>query len=411
MLRGDLRTYVESTRVAAQRYQGMFSWRDYLSMLHAFGAHQQGWNGFTALADRYGQPEIWISALIGHRMAGTTSEQLRQWLLSEPVKGSHFLGRSYSADYALLWSSVDRDPLPNLPQLLDLLQGPSQALVDSDGFSTTRPSWSQAGVNDLFSPSEFRRSARVKLPPDTPVRHERTMFADAYVDLRAGRYLQAVRKFDDLAAHYALELESERYVLPYFAYASAKSGDPLHLEEYLRAAQVGDDFEAFLARAFFEGLHGRKEEALLDLKAAFDNRLMENTQPITSEYRYAEACEWLYNETHEDAYRQRALEWARIQERVRPQISWIYTLEARLLKPGPERTRALAMSLYFDPQATVVASISSRAKAELQRWLDQNNPFTHLPATGKPDEGELTTTVWREQGTRRLINSPDQVFR
>lgn len=409
MLRGDLRGFVESTREAAQRYQGMFSWRDYFAMLHALGEHQAAWSGFTALADRFQQPEVWISAVVGHRMAGTTPEQLQQWLRSDPVKSSHFFGRSYSADYALLWSSMDRDPLPNLPQLLDDLQGPSQALVDVDGVSTVRPSWSQEGVNQLFIPSEFRRSARVKLPPNTPVRHERTLFADAYVALRAGRYSEAVRKFDDLAAHYTLETEGERYVLPYFAYASARAGDPLHLEQYLQQARVGGDFEAFLAEAFFKGLHGRKQEALEYLKAAFYNRPMENTQPIISEYRYAEACEWLYNDTHEDAYRQRALEWARIQEQVRPEMSWIYTLEARLLKPGPERSRALAMSLYLDPQAKIFASLSTAEKTEARRWLDQNNPFTHLPANGTPDAGRIATTNWRDGENRQLLDRADQL--
>lgn len=217
------------------------------------------------------------------------------------------------------------------------------------------------------------------------------MFADAYVDLRARRYADAVKKFDELAAHYSLDLSSERYVVPYFAYASAKAGDPLHFEEYLSNPRVGGDFAAFLAGAFFEGLHGHKADALDFLKAAFYNRPFGNTDPIFSEYRYAEACEWLYNDTHEDAYRQRALEWARMQQRVRPHLSWTYALEARLLAPGTERTRALAMTLYLDPRARVVESLSAKEKSDLTQWLDRNNPFTHQRAVSDHVEQHLGT--------------------
>jgi hypothetical protein len=63
-------------------------------------------------------------------------------------------------------------------------------------------------------------------------------------------------------------------------------------------------------------------------------------------------------------------------------MSWTYALEARLLTPGPERTRALAMTLYLDPRAKVVASLSDKEKSDLTHWLDKNNPFTHQRPAG-----------------------------
>ena len=206
MLRGDLSGYLRASFEAAQRYQSAFAYRDYLCMLHALGLHQQAWAGFNALAERFSQPEVWVSALVGQRMAATTPEQLRQWLLSEPIKHAHFLGRSFSADYAILWSSMDRGPPSDLPALLDELQGPSKATTESDGLSTVRPSWTREGALELLIPSDFRRAVRKPAPVGSTVRAERTMFADAYVDLRAGRYADAVEKFDELAAHYSLDL-------------------------------------------------------------------------------------------------------------------------------------------------------------------------------------------------------------
>ena len=384
MSRGDVLGYLKASVEAAQRYSSPSSYRDYLSMLHALGSHQAAWAGFNGLAERFEQPEVWVSAFVGQRMAATTPDQLTQWLLGGQIRHAHFLGRSFSADYAILWNSIDREPPSNLPQLLDDLQGPSRATIDDDGLSTIRPSWRQEGSFDLLMPSQFRRTLRKRSAVGSTVPWERTLFADAYVELRHGHYAEAVQKFDALAAHYPLDTPDERYVIPYFAYASAKAGDPLHFEDYLRSAQVGGDFAAFLAAAFFDGLHGHKAQALEDLKAAFYNRPLENTDPIFSEYRYAEACEWLFRDTHEEVYRQRALEWARMQQRVSPQLSWAYALEARLLAPGPERTRALAMTLYLDPLSKVVDSLSVKERSDLNQWLDRNNPFTHQRSAPNP---------------------------
>ncbi len=391
LLRGDIPSYVASCSRAAQSYQASFSYRDYLSMLHVLGLHEQAWSGFGALAERFSQPEVWVSALVGQRMTATTPDQLRQWLLSDPIKKAHHAGQSLSADYALLWSSMDRIPSADLPQLIDQLQGPSKATTESDGLTTKRPSTTQEGAFELLAPSEFRRPVRKPVRPGTPVRSERTMFADAYVDLRAGRYAEAVNKFSELAGHYPLEMADERYVVPYLAYASAKAGDPLHFEEYLSSARVGGDFSAFLASAYFEGLHGHRDKALTFLKAAFYNRPFENTAPIFSEYQYAEACEWLFTDTHEDAYRQRALEWARMQSRMHPYLSWSYALEARLLAPGPERTRALAMTLYLDPLAPVLQPLSAQEKADLSHWLERNNPFSRPQKADRPAEPHVAT--------------------
>src|SRR4029077_20421876 len=64
MLRGDLVTSLRASFDAAQRYQGPFSYRDYLCMLHAFGLHEEAWAGFNALAERFPEPEVWVSALV-----------------------------------------------------------------------------------------------------------------------------------------------------------------------------------------------------------------------------------------------------------------------------------------------------------------------------------------------------------
>jgi hypothetical protein len=58
---------------------------------------------------------------------------------------------------------------------------------------------------------------------------------------------------------------------------------------------------------------------------------------------------------------------------------WIYAVEARLLAPGPERTRALAMTFYLDPRAKVVASPSAEEKSELNS-VAQEEQSLHSPA-------------------------------
>jgi hypothetical protein len=49
------------------------------------------------------------------------------------------------------------------------------------------------------------------------------------------------------------------------------------------------------------------------------------------------------------------------------------------------------MTLYLDPRARVVESLSAKEKSDLTRWLEKNNPFTHSRSTGDDVEHAAST--------------------
>jgi len=56
-------------------------------------------------------------------------------------------------------------------------------------------------------------------------------------------------------------------------------------------------------------------------------------------------------------------------------MAWTYALEARLLTAGPERTRALAMTLYLDPRAKVVESLSAPRDLQLGQMCPKSADY------------------------------------
>jgi hypothetical protein len=94
-----------------------------------------------------------------------------------------------------------------------------------------------------------------------------------------------------------------------------------------------------------------------------------------TEYQYAEACEWLYDDTGDPRFVAELLEWARRQQTVQPMMAWSYSMEYEYEKPGAERTRALAMTEYLDPASPRIAKASKAERAAAKAWLDEHPPF------------------------------------
>jgi hypothetical protein len=60
-------------------------------------------------------------------------------------------------------------------------------------------------------------------------------------------------------------------------------------------------------------------------------------------------------------------------------------MEYEYEKPGPERTRALAMTEYLDPVSPRIAKASRAERAAAKTWLDEHPPFR---STKRDKEGE-----------------------
>jgi hypothetical protein len=369
----------ESLRERATRYQSPYAYRDYLSFLYAFGKHDEAWQAFSQINASFELPEVWGAALVGQRLEGKTERACREWLHKPEIREAHFKGILFASRYAVLWSSTDRVPPTDLAQLVQDLEGDPLLEIAEDGVSVA-PRGSHWKGNAATRPtSPFRKGQDIKLPPGTPVRSPQVMFADAYAAVRARNYALAVQRFVTMSDRYPISMEA----LGYFAYAAAHSGDTVKLEKYLQDSWV-PTFDYWLARAFFAAARKDSDAAYQALESAFRKRPLTDYRPIMTEYQYAEACEWLYQETNDSRFRENLLAWVQYIERIEPTQSWAYAMEYTYRKNGPERTRALALAHYLDALSPRLKSASAAEIRAADAWFHANNPF-RLPSAASPE--------------------------
>ena len=363
----------------ATRYSDAYAYRDYLSFLHAFGQGDAAWQAFAQVDASFDLPEAWVSALVGHRLAGKDGREIEEWLHRPEIKDARFRAQQFAPYFAVLWYATDRDPPATLGKLIEDLQGPPVGHIDGDGFSLLVPHPLDPKGLMVVQGSAFRAKQRTKLPADTPIKSDLAYFADAYAALRAGNYDTAVSRFDAMADRYPIE----GYPLGYFAYAAAKSGDKEQLEKYLDTLKSNPTFDYWLARAYFAGIHQDAQGARDALQLAFRKRPSTDYRPIPSEYQYAEACEWLYLETQDSRFVSDLLSWVKAVQVSQPTQSWPYAMEYSHAPQGDTKTRALAMTRYLDPKSKRIQRASEDELRAADAWFGANNPFRVLTDASK----------------------------
>jgi hypothetical protein len=207
------------------------------------------------------------------------------------------------------------------------------------------------------------------------------MFADAYLLLHGKSFADAAMKFAEMASYYPVTGESFKpnfsYALPYFAIASARSGDKFKLESFLQKKTVAfyEEFDYQLAMAIFVGLRGDETGAVARLQRAFNHRPHTERRPIFTEYQWAQICEWLFVETGGKRYRQLALNWAKLHQKIQPVYAWAYAMEAKLTASEPDRLRALGIALYLDPRSERALSFPETMRSAAKKSIEGRNPF------------------------------------
>jgi hypothetical protein len=376
LLDGDYRGAAQIALQRGNRFGNANAYRDYLSLLHVTGQGDQAWQAFMELRDAFDSPQIWISALIAQRLAGRSETEIRAWLLRPEIRGAHSLAHRFATHEALWAFSTDRTPPIDLGALIEQLDGPPVARADTRNGTTQIPHPSKPDATALVSSSHFRDGKRAQLPDGTLIKSEQAFFADAYAALRHGQFDAALQRFDNMADHYQVE----HYALAYFAYAAAKTGDHERLEAYIEtltgpAHNVNSSFDQLLAKAFFAGQRKDTNAALKLLRQAQRLRPYTDDRPVITEYQYAEACEWLYQDTGDRRFVAELLDWARKQQTVQPLLAWSYSVQYEYESPGAARTRALAMTEYLDPASPRIREASRTERVAAQAWLDEHAPF------------------------------------
>ena len=310
------------------------------------------------------------------------------------IRDAQFHTFRFAPYYAVLWYATERTPPADLGKFVEQLEGPPVAKIDVDGSTLLVPSDQQEGFFQAVRPSPFRAGKSPKLPQDTPVKSDLAYFADGYAALRRGDYDTAVGRFIAMADRYPVE----GYVLGYFAYAAAKSGDKEHLEAYIDSRKGPRDFDSWLAKAFFAGARGDVKTALAALQSAFRVRPSTEYRPVLTAYEYAQACEWLLKDTGDSRFKAALLDWVKKYEVIQPTHAWAYAIEYAYEKPGPERLRALALARYLDPRSDRIRSASKDELNQAQSWLRDHDPF-RVPDRA-PDHSRAKTAALERMGDR-----------
>jgi hypothetical protein len=283
-------------------------------------------------------------------------------------------------------------PPQDLGQLVEELQGPTKGLIETDGLTVWIPSPDfPRGLVPVDGSALKTAAQRVKVPPNTKIKLELAYFADAYAALRNGRYDVAAQRFSAMADYYPIET----YPLAYFAYAAAKSGDRDHLEKYLDTLQGRSHptFDYWLARAFFAGVRKDATTAYVALQKARRTRPGSDYRPVLTDYQYAEACDWLYQEMHDARFSAELLAWVRVMEITQPTQGWPYALEYSYSQPGAARVRVLAMAHYLDPKSKRISGASAEELEAARAWFQDNNPFRTSPFAPKAVHSGISSEV------------------
>jgi hypothetical protein len=388
LLNDDLSGALAETERRADRYPNGTSYSNYLSLLHLLGRSHQAWKAFNLLLSQPLGPGPWESAMVGLRIAGTTEADLDRWVERPEISVAGTPAASWPATLLLMWATTDRAASAGTVERVASLAHQPTGLIEGDGRVASYPGV-QPGNRYLVIRSDFRADQRPPLKLGTAVPSDQVLFAQALIPLQRGNFAMAVSRFDELAARYPIEREvlnaDAVYALPDFAYASAQAHDPLQLEQFLKRVPPGTQFfELALAQAYFQAIgHHDDDSALLSMEQAFVliEHLLGRTPSM--EYQYADAAERLYRSTADKRFRDRAVTWSHVMQRLQPWTAWAYAIEAELADDPAARRAALVKAMFLDPLSPRLKAMSTADVNWARTQLSNGNPFlqSHRPQT------------------------------
>lgn len=385
LLKGDYEQVSALSLHNAQRYDIPRSYGDYMAWQFVFGKSQQGWDVFNQIKARLKSPEAWRAADIGYRIDQRSWEDISAWLLKDEIKNIKFGLYKPAMILAVLHNSVDRMPAADLPEVMKSIEGKATGSYRYPPMFTV-PTESGDEVALPFSPLSSRENTKIAAGE---LWSDSIMFADAYLSFRKRDYKEAAEKFYKMEAFYPVNYEASlnryAYTLPYFSWASARSGDPYKLEAYLDKIGVltSAEHDYYLSKAIFTGVRGETAKAVQYLTLAFNNRRENDTRLILKEFQWAEICEMLFEATNDKKYRDLALKWSKTYQKLNPTYAWAYAMEAKLTSSPEDRLRALGIALYLDPGSERANAFPENLKQQAKKWFESHNPFIRATGTAK----------------------------
>lgn len=325
-----------------KRYKNNNGYRIYITILHMFGYHEEAWSIFNNLNMLHRDISLWTSAYVGQRMESKTNDEIIKWLRQDNFKK---VPSNYISIFLLKSMLTDRMPDKRVPEFLE-------------------------------------KAAQDYPPPANAPEHTNYLAkcAEGYYYLRKGEY---EKSYNILKTPVTKLYSLSGFVLPYYVWSGIKANRISEIDtflqkeekDYFRDLEEADKIMFYLSKAVYCGLQGKHEEAVRFLKQSRYVFTGTGDNPLFPLYQMVELCEWLYKETLREEYKNLALEWSRIIQRTQPYFAWAYAVEARYSNSEPEKTRALAITLYLDKDSERIADFSKADKENALKWLEKNNPF------------------------------------
>lgn len=381
LINGDYRGALLGSLERANRYNDTYAFRDYLGLLHAMGASKDAWDAFNVLANQADDPHIWETVLVGHRKESKTEAEIAEWVKQEVA---HNIGKNSNraAKYLLRAGMTDRIPTKELATsladiALPVWRNSSRQIIQPD---------KEGGLEYILGPRVIESNALLQDVSSgqqkPPVKSNLVYFAESERAIKTGDYVLARTILQEASTIYNLSEDELSYLLPYYAFAAAKTGDLSAVEKYMedfKPREKGFDF--FLAKATIAGVGGKTEESVQYLKSALYRRPFTEDRPLQTEYQYAEICNLLYQTTRKSKYKEIALDWAKRNQTFQPWFAWAYAMEATLSNNKEDRRRAIAMAYYLDPKSEMLKSITKKEREVAIREYKGRNPFLTINNT------------------------------
>jgi tetratricopeptide (TPR) repeat protein len=379
---GDYAAALIGSLERARRYHTAFAYRDYLGMLHAMGHSKEAWEAFNVIIGQLANPELWETPLVGHRMAAATESEIAEWVARDPMRKS-----GYAGVYLLRAGVTDRMPSQGLAAAVAAVERPVWKIEHAKGMVVVRASPDEKTHIVLKSegpPWQVLPLGVFDREKKTPVKSDLVHFAEAYRWMRAGDFARANGILEEAVALYDMRNPDLGYLLPYYAFAAAKSGKSGQVSARLDKFDTANQrFDYHLARSVVAGLAGKTAESFRSLKLALYRRPFTQSRPVYTEYQYAEICEWLYEATRNAKYRDMAVSWAKSVQAFNPWFAWPYAIEAKYATNNGERSRAVAMAYYLDKNSERLAKIPKGEIDAAVKGFADRNPFLNPRSSSK----------------------------
>ncbi|HYC47826.1 MAG TPA: hypothetical protein VED01_20335 [Burkholderiales bacterium] len=371
-----------------RRYPQPAAFERHLALLFALGESDRSW---AVLREKTAREETfapWRAAAIGLRAQAADHEKLAEW-----AKQNGTDGRPVGIPH---------------PRSINAFTIAAQVLA------TDRPAESVDAIAVISSAMYFKMKPIdwSKVPPEHVARMKadlergRPTYANGkmYIE-RFGDGYSALKRGDLQTAYQALQEWAEPpppyspadalyAMLPYHAYAAAKTGHRAPFLEYLeRYGKPGlpdrlgnirpawPEFDAQLARAVLAALDGNHDTARAHLVLARAAMPAAGARPLDPQYVFAEICEILGTVERLPGYVAMGLDLAKAHQAYEPWAAWAYAYEARHSTREDERVRALAMAMYLDRNSWRASEADASLKRKAQAWLDAHKPFQRETVT------------------------------